>query len=446
MNSWSKKFILILILIMIIITIIGIILYKLKVNKSSNNTTSANTIYYEEKNDDIEMVEREEEINNKLKNVDDRTQYYTVKAIVSNYIEYIGFENGEKLKSALSPQYISKYQITDNNIFDKLTVPKTEGIKQYYVFRVNNILTAQLDNETDLYLVNGNCRISGQDTTFSINAMVLLNTAKKLYNIYPYQYVKDNKLDTLKVGDTLTNFKSEEITDRENNKYENINVTDREMANNYFNDFYELLNYYSDEAYDKLNTDYKNKRFSSKKEFNEYLTENGNLLYLTQINRYKVVSKDAYVDYICTDQYNNTYTFRQQGGIMQYSVFLDDYTIMSEEEEEKYKNLNKESKATYILSRVAIMINTKDYNKIYNSLDNTFKENNFSNVNDLKNYIKDNFYDINYIEIKDTINQNDEYVVYKCNVKNMQKQIESKNMMFAIKIMDEGFTMSFGVE
>ena len=57
------------------------------------------------------------------------------------------------------------------------------------------------------------------------------------------------------------------------------------------------------------------------------LKNNSSYLYTMAINQYKISSEAEYIDYICADQHESIYTFRQQGGIMRYTAFLDDYTI-----------------------------------------------------------------------------------------------------------------------
>ena len=132
---------------------------------------------------------------------------------------------------------------------------------------------------------------------------------------------------------------------------------------------------------------------------------------------------------------------------MKYSVFMDSYTVAIPEEKEEYLKLDVNGKTQYILSNIISMINTKDYETIYNNLDNTFKENNFKSINELEKYIKENFYEINSFEINGINDDNDEYRAFECNIINMRDKTESKKATIVIKPIEENsFTMSFSVE
>ena len=437
----------ILISIMILITISLLLVLKRENRKKENNISNQliNNIensYIEEINDDVEITPNK--IDNKIKYEDDRSTYFTIRALYNNYINWIGHQNKADLKNILSPQYISKYGITDNNIWDKLTVPKIDNDKQYYKTIIIEMLTAQIDDTTNVYIVKGKGRIVGKDTMFTVQAMFEVDAINNIYNVYPYQYLKDNGFDKLKVGDQISNYTKEEIIYRGNNKFIYTKKSDKEMANEYFNDYRELLQYYKDDAYSKLDVQYSKKRFGSKENFENYLEENRMTIALMSINKYKVESYQNYTDYICSDKYNNIYIFRQQNGIMNYTVFLDDYTIMTEEELNYYNKLEEFDKVKYNLNKFIKMVNTKDYDSIYNVLDNTFKNNNFGNIENLKKYLKTNMYNINDIEILDLDDETYEYYVFSCKITNKRNEKETKNMTIIIN-QGEGtdFTMSF---
>ena len=259
--------------------------------------------------------------------------------------------------------------------------------------------------------------------------------------------MKDNGYDKLSIGVMFDNYKKEEIINREDNEFKYITKTDLEMAEEYFNNYRELLQYHTDGAYNKLNTEYAKRRFGSKENYQIYLKENKSTIDLMSINTYKVNSYKNYTDYICSDKYNNIYIFRQQDGIMRYSVFLDNYTVMTDEDVEYYNKLEEFDKAKYNLSKFIKQVNTKDYTAIYNSLDKTFRSNNFKTQDDLKKYLKNNLYNNNSIEIKDVDNETYEYYVFECRVTNLRNSSESKNITIIIN-QQEGtdYTMSFNAE
>lgn len=401
-----------------------------------------NEIFEGPKDGDYDNIPYLNRVDSNIKYVENRSDYFTVASLVDNYIEMIGEQNKTRLMAILSPNYLSQYNITDDNVFNKLTVPILENNRQYYKFRVNSMLTSQIDDATHVYIVNGSCRIVGKGTIFNIKVMIELDSVTKLYNVYPYQYIQDNSIDKIKIGEKL-NYTKEEVSNRNLNKFSYITLNDKELANRYFDDFKEMILYYSEEAYTKLEPTYAKQRFNNKTEFQNYLSNNSTVLSIMQINKYSINSKEDYTEITCTDQYNNYYIFRQQGGMMRYSILLDNYTIVSKDVIEKYNNATKRDKAKYQVDTFVSKLNTKDYKAIYNKLDSTFRNNNFSTLSSLEKFIKENFYDINSIKVKE-YNEKDGYSIFECEISNFNKKEETKLMTVIMNIQENmNFTMSF---
>lgn len=397
-----------------------------------------------------DLLDEGEEIiytyNNKLEHVTDRNKYFTIKAIFDNYINMLGYGNEKYVLDILSPQYKKEYNINENNIKNTLKIPQPNNPKQYYVTNIQEMLNTEIDFSLYVYIIKAKCRLVGENTIFDISAMIEVDETNNVYNLYPETYIKDKGLDNLRQGDTL-NYIKEEISNREKNNFKYVTKTDVEMANEYFDHYQELINYYPDQAFEKLNPEYMQKRFGNKENFLKHLEENKNTLSYMQIDKYKVYSRDDYADYVCTDKYENLYTFRQQGGTMRYSVFLDNYTVPAQYYIEEYNEKSERAKIPHNLSKVMNMINTKDYNALYNVLDPTFRENNFKTVEDLKQYIKSNIYNQNAIEINDYEDSKYEYYVCKCDIINMDNRNQKRS---ATIVVEQGkgldFKMSFSFE
>lgn len=458
----EKKNIILILIVIFLIIIISLIVTLHTINnstkfnnikdnnilESTNNINIKDNISYPTNTDTKydETLSNKITIDNKLKYEDVATDYFTIKALTENYINLIGNKDKIRVMNILSKDYISRYNINNDNIFNNLVIPKLTNYNQYYKVNMSQILSAQVDDNIYVYIAKANCRIVGTDELFSVQVMFEVDTMNKIYNTYPTQYIKDNGYNDLSLGDTIS-YKPEEIIQNENNKFTNVTKSEEEIAKEYFNDYNELLLYYPDESYNRLNSEYSKKRFGSKENFKEYVKENARTLYLMQIDKYKIVSKDNYTDYVCSDKYNNIYVFRQQNGIMRYTVFLDNYTVMREEDIEYYNELDKFDKSKYNLTKIINMMNTKDYNALYNVLDSTFRNNNFKNIDTLKQYIKNNLYDLNSLEIEDYDDETYEYYVFNCKITNMRNTNESKNMLIIIN-QSEGteFTISFSFE
>lgn len=451
-------------IILLLILIFGIIIlslvYLLYGNKQSEYDANKNTNFSYTENNNIIENEYSDEINDeindelepnistitydkKLEYVKDRTNYYTVSKLYNDYIQLLSNKEYQKINNILSNQYKNKYNINSNNIYYNLSLPSLTNNTQYYKTTITEMLTTHINANTLLYIIKGNYRIVNMDdNVHSIELMIEMDIINKTYIIYPEQYMKDNKYDVLKNGD-IVNYVSEEIKENDNNKFYYLTKTDREMANEYFNNFVELMIYYKNEAYQKLNSDYAKSRFGSKEAFIKYIENNKSNIALMKINRYRVYSSDNYTDYICTDQYNNYYIFRQQNGVMNYTVFLDTYTIEIEAFKKAYENATGESKIVTQVEKIAEMINRKDYNALYNKLNLTFKQNNFNSVSKLQDYIENNMYEMNEIKVN-SINLNDDYYICECTLSNLRATDQSKSMNMIIKLVDySNFEISF---
>ena len=431
MNKRSKLLLKLIILGIALCLIIVIILIKKYNNNNNQNEDSYENIIYEER------------IDNSIRYVNDRANYFIIKDIVNNYITANANENTKKLISILSPNFINKYQITEKNVLDKLHIPQRENMYQNYNLTINDMVYIQLDDSTYLYIVSGKCRIVGKDTIFDINVMIELDSVNKLYNLYPEQYIKDNKLDEIKIGAEKIAYTKEEITNREYNKYTYFTVKHSEIVYKYMEDLKEFLLYYKDDAYNKLDSEYGKKRFKDKKQFDDYLIENNERIQLMQLSKYKIERYSDYTDYICADKFDNYYIFREIDGVMKYSVFLDSYTIDFESSIKKYNEANSAEKVGYNIQKCIEAINNKDYTYVYNKLDETFKNNNYKTEDEFKRVIKNNLFDINKIE-KATRNNEGNTFVYEVIVKNGRKQEEEKKLTIIMQLKENNdFVMSF---
>lgn len=432
MNKKTKVIVSMMIFILIMIIVCLLLIIKLKKN------------LIKEEKDEYKDISYKYDIETSLKYVNDRSEYFTISSIVDNYINLIGNENDIKLFNIISPQYVKEYNVTNENILRILKIPKTDNMYQYYNCIINDMLVAQLDSETSVYIVNGKCRIVGKDTIFDINIMLEVNTVNKIYNLYPGQYIVDKKLNELKIGDQITNnYKKEDINDRNNNNFTYVNLTDNEMASKYMENLKELLLYYKDSAYDKLNTEYSKLRFKDEEEFREYLTDTKSKIQLMQLSKYKVEANNNYTDYICSDRYNNYYIFREKDGIMRYSVLLDSYTISLPSALEKYSSSSTIEKVGYNIQKCVEAINNKDYSYVYNKLDESFKTNKYNTENIFEKAIRNNLFDNNVIEKASKLNEGDTYI-YEVVIKNGSNEEQKKNVTIIMQI-GEGtdYTMSF---
>jgi hypothetical protein len=131
---------------------------------------------------------------------------------------------------------------------------------------------------------------------------------------------------------------------------------------------------------------------------------------------------------------------------LEYTMMLDSYTIDRTEFIEKYDNGEDKTKVELNIGKFIEALNTKDYEYIYNHLDEEFKNNNYKTVNDLEKYITTNFYDKNSISLDKYEEQNGIYI-YDLNLKNAKNESESKALRIVLELEDNrNFVMSFSME
>ena len=144
------------------------------------------------------------------------------------------------------------------------------------------------------------------------------------------------------------------------------------------------------------------------------------------------------------DQNNNYYIFNEKN-IMDYTLILDTYTIDLPEFIDKYNNATEEDKAKMNLEKIQEAINNKDYRYVYRKLNETFRNNNFQNIEMFENYMNTNFFDNNKMTYTNLEKQGDAWL-FESKIKNANG-IEEKGINVVIKI-NEGtdFEMSFSIK
>lgn len=431
-----KKIILIL---LIIIVIIIICIVSMKFHK---------------KNDDIQEVEDTEDklyVDTELQSINDINMYAIIENIVNSYIDYNSNNENEKIISMIDDKYIKDNNITTDNVKDKI-----EEIKGSPLVLINNITQQNISNNKTIYNIsydlvkdksleeNDGLRYesfynTNEETTTEENCRININinSEQQIFSIVP------GKMEQSDFS----------IEKNEYNTYEYIVLNSQKQAEMYIQNFENNLRYKIKESYNKLDEEYKKKRFGSLEKYQQYMNENEKYFLNFELNKYKEENNDNYTEYICIDQYGNYYIFKDKG-VMDYTVMLDTYTIDSDEFNNKYNNGSEQLKVGMNLEKIFQALNRKDYNYIYEKLDNNFKQSNFSTLTDFETYAKNTFFDINKIEYGEFEEKSGVYV-YKISLSDATESSdeetanEEKKVMknFIVKLEDNNdFKMAFNVD
>ena len=358
-----------------------------------------------------------------------RSNYYIAKDCVSRFYSYYmsasdtsiyegadqslikeaQLDNVKALMNMLDEEYINKEGITANNLLTKLGKINNSTIEitaEYVCEKSNNMF---------VYFVTGNLINTKSSNVSQFYVVVKVDATNRTFTIIPNEYARKN-YNNLKIGGAININVPESIKENDNNTYIFKSVSDNE---------------------------YKSKKFDNLEQFKQYAKNNETKNTTLRIAKYQKNVNDEYTQYICQDQNNNYYIFKETS-IMNYTAILDTYTVDIPEFVSKYNEAKDENKVAYNIKKIFDAINDSDYKYVYNKLDATFKANYFKTQADFEGYVKKNFYKSN--EIKYTSCQkNSNTYLYKIIIKDKSSsnQIE-KTIVMSLK---EGtnFVMSFNV-
>ena len=194
-----------------------------------------------------------------------------------------------------------------------------------------------------------------------------------------------------------------------------------------------------------LDEEYRNKKFGSLENFQTYVDSNKQSIQQINLQQYQVNNYDDYLQYVMIDKNGRYYIFNEIA-IMDFKLYLDTYTVDLPEFIEKYNKSTDQVKAGMNLEKIFSALNDGDYNYVYNKLDSTFKQNNFPNLNDFENYVKENFYapmQVEYSNYKYSGNLH----IYDVNIKDRNNSNSSSiTKNFIMQLLDgTNFVMSFNV-
>lgn len=142
--------------------------------------------------------------------------------------------------------------------------------------------------------------------------VIILFVFSGVYLLLDYIFNNENA----EAGEILKNYKV--------NEYIPTYVSDEDMAKIYLNDYIFKMFSNPAEAYELLDKEYKDKKFGNYDNFKKHIYS---LNYTSfTMDRYFVKTKKGYNIYGVYDTNGNLFIFRTNG-VMQYKVYLDDYTV-----------------------------------------------------------------------------------------------------------------------
>ncbi len=403
--------------------------------------------------------EETENFDNQLKLVTSRNEYYSVKQCVDKFYMYYGSifddstnqnsqypeeytevetteedksESVEKLLKMLDKDYINKYSITENNLVEKIDKVKSSKVD------INEMYVSQINTNVSVYVVKG--RLMEQKTKNMSDFMIMLklDLVNKTFSIFLNNYIKDNYAN-IKVGENVEWKLDENIEKNDTNIYDYKNISDQTYIQDLLEKYQSEVLYDQETAYNNLDEEYRNARFGSYENFLIYAKQNIIRNVKLKLSKYQINNYEDYKEYVCQDGDGNYYIFNEKG-VMNYGLLLDTYSVNIPEFKKKYDSATDQVKVGMNIEKIKSAIKEKDYNYIYNKLDDTFKKNYFDSIDKFKEYIQKVFTsdEITYDEFKDLGG----VYTYKLLINDEA----SSNVTIIMQLNDNyDFKMSFGV-
>ena len=393
-------------------------------------------------------------VNTTIQNVDIRNNFYVVKTCINKFYTYY-FEstntneqyivdeeqsnsNNQYLYAMLDSEYIEFKNITVDNILDEIPQINRSDIQ------ITEMYISQRTPNVAVYFVYGvfNDRVNNVQTNFyNILKVDMLNNTFKII----LQDLAESKYGEIEIGQ---NIEIEDFSEIENDNNSNIfeyeSITDEEYITDIFNQYKQNLIYNRQLAYEQLDEEYREKRFPTFDAFEQYAEENSRRSVLMEIEKYQKNTYDDYTQYVCIDKTGKYYIFNVTH-VADYGAILDMHTVDIPQFIEQYKEVDNVRKAEMNLEKIEDALNEKDYEYIYNKLDETFKNNNFNDLDIFREYIDNTFYNSNNFTYNNVSEEGEVYVLNTV-LNNLEEEATSKNITFIMKLENNtDFIMSFSV-
>ena len=408
----------------IIFVIIFIIIISILILIYSKKTSQDNV------EESIDSESFEISVNENIERVTLDSEFYNVRDCVQYYIDYLNDKNYDAIYKILGKNFINSNKITVENLKDKNT--KLNGAK-FIATKINKV---EKDLDIVVYFVHGILMDNEYKSEEEKDFTVIIDNSQSVFSIIPENLENESSYEyNLQIEDDTTDYYNEFI-------YQTY--TEEEVLTEYF-DYYKNLamNNYS-KAFLLLDEEFRNKRFNNNEEEYEKYLKNINIENVFQ-SKYKYNIYEDYKEYICIDKQGLYYIFKETAP-MEFKLILDTYTIDLPEFTEKYNKGNEQVKVGMNIEKVITALNNKDYNYIYDKLDDSFKNNNFNTIEQFEAYMNTNFFNTNKVEYEKFSKEGETYI-YELKIKESDEDnANSKDVTIIMKLLeDTNFVMSFSM-
>lgn len=440
----TKKFLIIFIILIVIILLILVKFLLKNVQEEKEEEEERIELYSTMEPDVFPDVQEKQDVKilGDMKTVEQCIQKYydTININSDKYFDRFNKKiiSDEQLNTniinLLDEEFITENKINSNNLDNY--IKKTDKKMFVVTLEMNYVKTSNIYE----YATNGVLIDSEYNLIDKYYMYVTLDKYNNTYSIEPISEKKYNE-GKLKI-------KTSGIKDNVYNTYETIVLGYEESIKEYINRFKKLTLASPSLTYGLLNSSYKEKKFANINNYKEYIKNNKKRISEIYITDYFMNYYDDCVEYVCTDKNGFYYIIKQDlKNCLNYEFILDTYTIENESFNKKYDNSTNQYKVGMNIDKIISAINSKDFEFMYEKLDDSFKSKYFNNAEELGKFLKNNLFDINKVSyIKFSENGND---IYTYNLKLSsydEKNQETKDMTIIMKLLENrDFIMSFSL-
>lgn len=424
----KKKMIIILIVIISILCIICLGILKI-LDKEEGNTVNNEIVEVQDTLRPDETVQEEYSIE-KERNA---TRFFTVQDCIQTYIDAINNNDAQAILNKLSTTYKEDNSIHESNISNLINLynGNTFTAKEMEILRGDRIFQYRVYG----YLTNDQGRRY-------MYLKVRTDKNNRTFEIEPYIGEEYTSLEDI----PLEEANIDEIAKNDNNTFSYRDISKEEISRIYQRYYTNLEIERPEEAYEMLDVSYRQERFPTIDDFKMYVEENREAIEQASLSGYSVNNEDNITKYVIRDSYNNQYIIEEES-IMNFTIQLDSYTIPDPTYTEEYAQLPDSEKASANVGIFMQMINTKDYTHAYEKLADGFKNNYFQSVDQFKEYVRNNWHNVNKYTINSYKNEGNVYI-FDVSLNSIRELREDTtiNKTFNV-LLGEGtdFTISFNV-
>ena len=365
--------------------------------------------------------------------------------IANKFISSMVDSGSETIYNMLDSQYINEYGITKDNAYEKINCIDIEDLNEDQLnyldlkMRIEEMYREEKSTNIRIYFVFGNIKYNIIEKEQEYKMIIEVDSQNNTFSILPEEYLEDHKYTQI---ENLKNYNIniDKIDENEYNKFNFVNIEDSRVISDYLSNYKDKIVKNIEQSYDLLDEEYRKKRFNTYEEYEQYVKENIKELLSINFTKYRISKENDINEYICIDLNNNYYIFKETA-IMEYKMYLDDYTVDSSEFIEKYNSSDEKTKVQINTEKIVKAINNKDYNYIYQRLDKQFVASNFPTITEFNSYMKKQYpekYKVNFYATQE------EGETYIQPIELISEKTNSINIIMQLK---EGtdFVMSFGV-